>query len=515
MKNKILYILAVTGLFVLTSCGDFGDMNLDPNHPLQVDTRFLFTRACQGTTFAVYSNAPAPSVDTYDPWSQIYPQYFAEGKNIQFTEFSVVDFDTRIYYNTFLRNLKLIIDMNEDPEQKMTEFVISMGSNENQIAAAKTLRAFYYMHMTDILGMLPFSEALMGDEGNFTPKYDTQKDIYDALDAELNEAYTMFDESSSLSSKYDILFNGNISKWKKLNASLRMLMAIKLSDVDPNIGKTRFSKAYQDGGIESNTDNLRYRYLNETDNMNPLHDNMIVSARVDFAPSKTIVDALLNLKDPRVFSYAIPNPQGKFDAVPFGVPRAEIVNYVGKIAMFNPKLYEMNAPVTIISAARMLLIEAEAAVRGWINADPETLYNQAIAMSFAEKDFESDLAKYDPEELQELMDLYDFVTDLDAYIAQPSVALTGTDQQKIEKIAMQRWLNGFLEDGIEAWSDWRRLNVPKLDPGRATIETHIPYRRFYYLQDYETNMANYKAAIAAQGPDNFDTRVWWDVADNH
>ena len=167
-------------------------MNLDPNHPSQADTRFLFTRACQGTTFAVYSSAPAPSVNTYDPWSQIYPQYFAEGKNIQFTEFSVVDFNTGIYYHTFLRNLKLIIDMNEDPEQKTTEFVASMGSNENQIAAAKTLKAFYYMHMTDILGMLPFFEALMGDEGNFTPKYDAQKDIYDALDTELNEAYSIF-----------------------------------------------------------------------------------------------------------------------------------------------------------------------------------------------------------------------------------------------------------------------------------------------------------------------------------
>lgn len=509
MKNKILIILAIIGFTVFTSCGDYGDMNLDPNNPSQADTRFLFTRACQGTTFAVYTSAPAPSASMYEPWSQLYPQYFAEALNIQYTEFSIVDFNTSQYYNTFLRNIQLLIAMNEDPEQKTTAFVGAMGSNENQIAAAKTLKAFYYMHMTDIVGMIPFSEALLGDEGNFNPKYDTQKDIYTALDTELNEAYSMFNESGSLNGDYDILYGGDISKWKKLNASIRMLMAIKLSDVEPATGKTRFAKAFQDGGIRNNADNLVYQYLNETANMNPLFDNMLnAGARRDFAPAKTIVDALVQYKDPRLLSYAIPSPQRTWDAVPFGVVRAEISGYKGKIVMFNPKLYQINTPITIISASRMLLVEAEAAVRGWISADAASLYKQGIAASFENKDFESDIPNYDDAELA------NFVIGLDDYVAQPLVEFTGTDQGKLEKIAMQRWLNGFNENGIEAWSDWRRFNVPKLDPGRATTITHVPYRRFYYLPDYETNKTNYDAAIAAQGPDNFDTRVWWDVADN-
>lgn len=520
MKNNIYILLIFISAISLQSCGDFGDINIDPNNPSQADTRFLFTRAMQGTTFAVFSSAPAPSTSTYDPFSQLYPQYLAECQNIQYTQFGIVDFNMGIYYHTFLRNLKFIIDLNNDENQKGTEFVAKMGSNANQIAVARTLEAFYYMHMTDVVGMIYYSEALQGDDDNFTPKFDTQKDIYADLDAKLNAAYAQFNESEGLNGVYDILFGGNVSKWKKLNASLRMMMAIKLADVDPATGKARFAKAYKDGGIKTNADNMRYRYLPETANMNPLHDNMEISKRKDFSPSKTIVDALLEYKDPRVLTYGIPNPLNKWEAVPFGVPRNKISEYKEKIVMLHPKLYAMDAPITIVSAAKMLLVEAEAAVRGWISADAAALYKEAIVQSFAEKGCATEIAYYQnnkPDVWSEWTTEYGFVTNVDDYIAQPNVALSGSAQEKIERIAMQRWLNGFMEDGLEAWSDWRRLNVPKLYPGDAAGGSikHIPYRRFYYLGDYEVNKDNYDAAISAQGDDNFDTRVWWDVADNN
>lgn len=485
MMKRINYIaLALTGLISVTGCGDFGDINVDPNNPSKADTRYLFTYACKKVPLFTM-------VGTYDPWNQLYPQYLAERQNIQYSGYAMTDFNTGSYYYETIRNLNDVISLNTDEATINEPNVAQMGSSNNQIAASRTLRAFVYMHLTDILGMIPYSEALKGEEGFFNPKYDTQEFIYQDLDRELSEAYVQFDEQGTLNSSFDILYNGNIARWKKLNASVRMMMAIKLSDVDPSTGKARFAKAYADGGMTDNADRLEYKFLAEDANQNPLYAN-IVLGRKDFAPSKTILDQLLAYNDPRVEAYADPNSAGEYAGVPFGITQTEITEYKD-CATFDPRYYQQNSPMVVISPSHIFLIEAEAALRGWIEADAEALYKAGITASFGQ---------------------YDLAGEVDAYYAQPAIAFTGSDQEKIEKVAMQRWLGNYMQDGVEAWSDWRRLNVPKLKPGSAATVTHIPYRRHYYPDDYTTNMVNYNAAIAIQGADNFDTRVWWDVADN-
>lgn len=484
MKYNKYIAFALTGLITFTGCGDFGDINVDPNNPSSADTRYLFTYACKKVPLFTM-------VGTYDPWNQLYPQYLAERQNIQYSGYAMTDFNTGSYYYETLRNLNDIISLNTDEATMTQPNVSQLGSASNQIAVSRTLRAFIYMHLTDILGMIPYSEALKGEEGAFHPKYDTQEFIYEDLDRELSEAYLQFDESGTLDNSYDILYGGNIARWKKLNASVRMMMAIKLSDVDPASGKERFAKAYADGGMTDNDDRLEYKYLAEAANQNPLYAN-IVLGRKDFVPSKTILDQLLAYNDPRVEAYADPNSAGEYAGMPFGITQTEITAYKD-CATFDSRYYQQNSPMVVISPSHIFLIEAEAALRGWITADAEALYKAGIAASFGQYDMESKA---------------------DAYCEQPAIAFSGTEQEKIEKIAMQRWLANYMQDGVEAWSDWRRLNVPKLKPGTAATVTHIPYRRHYYPDDYTTNMANYNAAIAIQGADNFDTRVWWDVADN-
>lgn len=485
--NKIKFItIALAGMMAFTGCGDFDDLNVDPNNPSKPDTRFLFAYACK--------KVPTLSmVSTFNPWTQIYPQYITEGRSIQFTSFSQPYFGTSSYYTETLRNLDGVIKLNTDEATRNQSNVLLFGTPANQLAASRTLRALFYMSLTDAQGMIVYSEAHKGDDGNFTPKYDTQEFIYTDLEKELTEAYAQFDESGTLDKNFDILYAGNISRWKKLNASIRMMMAIKLSDVAAGVGKERFAKAYADGGMKTNEEMLAYKYLLETANQNPLYDNMVVSNRRDFAPSKTILDQLLAYNDPRVGAYAVPNSKGEYAGVPFGLLQADIVNYKDCSA-FNERYYKQNSPVVVISPSHILLIEAEAALRGWISADADALYKAGITASFEQ---------------------YELADQAPAYYEQAAIKLDGSVAQKIEKVAMQRWLGNFMQDGIEAWSDWRRLNVPKLKMGPNSLVEHIPFRMTYNNPDYNTNMDNYNAVLATQGPDNISTRVWWDVAPNN
>lgn len=509
MKNKYIDKIAAfacTGL-LLVSCGNFEDTNVDPNNPSQPNTSMLFTTALRELPFCVFNTSGNALSDAenslYNPWTQLYPQYFSERQNVQFGRYQIPTSDIGNFYRYHLKGLKQIIDLNSDESTKNETYVLTLGSSENQIAVARTVSDMFYRYFTDMFGMIVYSEALQGDDGNFTPKLDSQKDVYEGLHKDLKEAYDQFDEEGTLNSQYDIVYDGDIAKWKKANASVRMMMAIKLSDVDPEKGKAWFIEAYNDGVIESNEDNLVYKYYANAENENLLYYNNVTEGRRDFCPCKTIVDKMNELSDPRRPFYFTTNTAGEYKGIPIGLAQTDIAKYNKDNSFFNANLYKQNTPVIIISAARMKLIEAEAAVRGWISADAETLYKEGIQLSMEAK---ANLVGAKVEEIS---------SEIATYLESAGVKFAGTSDDKIKLIALQRWINGYLEDGIEAWSDWRRLNYPVLNVGPAVNEiTHIPYRRVYGSDDKSANQASFEAAIAEQGTDNYNTRVWWDVADN-
>ena len=476
------------GILLFSRCDDFGSVNVDPNNPSQANTRSLFL-------YAAFYVPDFGWMGNYDPWNQLYPEYITERSNVQYTKFLLSAYSPGTCQRYAIRNLEDIIEYNQNEATKNEGWVIAFGSADNQIAVAHTLRGFLYMHITDILGAVPYSEANKAQEGLYTPKYDTQEFIYTDLDDKLTKAYALFDESGKLDGDFEIFYKGDVSKWKKLNASVRMMMAIKLADVAPEIAKERFTRAYADGGITDNADLFEYKYLPENANANPLWENMILDGRRDFVPSAQIVDQLKALGDPRLKAYALPNNRGEYRAIPFGtLPEVLSTDYQdGTHCSFPEKYYAQDAPWVLITPSYMYLLAAEAAVRGWISADPEVLYKAGIRASF---DQHPETAGYD----------------LEAYYNQPEVRLSGSREEKITKIGLQAWLANYMQDGVEAWSTWRRLNVPHLEPGEANANPeldHIPYRRCYSPTDFSTNQANYDAAIAVQGEDSFDTKVWW------
>ena len=414
-----------------------------------------------------------------------------------------------------LKNLQYIIEWNQDPEQKDLPNVTSLGSSNNQIAAAMTLQAFYYMNLTDILGPIVISEAFKGSSDEiWRPKYNTQKEVYDYLDKSLNEAYALFDTNGTLNASADANYGGDITKWKKLNASLRMVAAIKLSDVDPATGKSRFAKAYSDGGMTEADDGLFHTHDDLNWNMMYYWNNPTnPSASFCNAPNYYIVNEMKQLQDPRMFKYfdiegylgtRDPEkfPRDSYDSfygVPFGLnDNTSVSKWVPYACSISMKMLAMDAKLPVITAARVLLTEAEAAQRGWISADAKKLYEAGIKASFDQ--WGADGA--------------------DDYIASAAVALkSGNDA--LEQIALQRWIAGYLSDGVQAWADWRRTDVPKLLVGPAAVTqgltNHYPYRLAYSPSvDKDLNGENYEEALKdlRGGADDRDSRVWWDVNPN-
>ena len=506
----LLSVLAASILFTACNPHEFGDINKDPNNPSTPFTNYLFTSACTYVPYFVLGSA----TNGYDPWQQEWTGYISESKNNQYGPLNTTaQYSTSTIYLYALRNLDQIINMNEDEEQKDLSNVGILGSNNNQIAVAKTLSAFYYMSLTDIIGPIVMSEAFKGKSDDlWKPKYDPQEQVYKQLDDMLIDAYGKFEESGDFNGAADVLYGGNIAKWKKFNASLRMLAAIKLCDVDPANGKSRFAKAYADGGMTGNEDSFMFTYDDLTWNrlyywVSPDYSG----AGFNAVPNKFIVDQMKEFKDDRMWSYfdiegyrgsrdpeIFPRDQhSSFYGVPFGLTSNDAVNaWTDCCASINYDLLGMSATVPVIPAARVLLTEAEAAYRGWISADAKTLYEAGIKASFEQWG----------------------VKTADAYIASPAIAYNAANG--LEQIALQRWIASYMSDGVEAWSDWRRLDIPKMPVGPGAFDsgkTHYPYRLGYYSDtDIAYNEANYLEAVKdlRGGVDDTNSRVWWDVADN-
>lgn len=515
--KSIAASLVIAGSALMTSCdpSDFGNINDNPNYPTDSYTYMQFKHA------AMYVRNFIMTSSSYDPWPMEWSGYLAEAKNNQYGTLETTnDFGTGSYYYYPIKDLTKIIQANENEETKNTVAVTAFGSNNNQIGVCKTLRAFFFMTLSDIQGPIAYSEALQGDEGVFSPKFDAQKDVYAALDQELVAAYNMMDASSSLSSD-DIFFGGDVAKWKKLNASLRMMMAIKLADVAPADGASRFAKAYADGAMTNVDDSFEYTF--DTNNYAWFYaiGNQSYASRSNyFAPNKVFVDALKEYQDPRLFTYCTVGTDGRFaylgtvagaDSKDFnaykGVPHGlesngAVGNAIVGACSVAPRYCETTPAYGLITTARTLLVEAEAATLGWINADAADLYARGIQASF---DYEAGKdAGFDASQAT-------------AYIA--AHPLPAAKDAALKEIVMQRFFAGFLTDGIEAWSDWRRYNVPTLPMYEGQIlagRTSYPYRLSFSSTDYANNNDQVVAALKdlSNGKDDAWSRVWWDVADN-
>ena len=142
MKYIKLLFLSLSFAATFTACDmtDFGDINKDPNEPSEANTGMLFTYAC---TYVKYFSMNS---NYYYPWTQMYPGYMSEKNNNQYGAFGGPTMSTSSYYLYPLKNCEKIIDFNSDEAEKGKPAIVQFGDNANQIAVARTLMGFIYMH---------------------------------------------------------------------------------------------------------------------------------------------------------------------------------------------------------------------------------------------------------------------------------------------------------------------------------------------------------------------------------
>jgi hypothetical protein len=313
----------------------------------------------------------------------------------------------------------------------------------------------------------------------------------------------------------DYLNDGIVSKWEKYANSIRLRMLIRASgamDVAADVSQI-LSNPGTYPLVESNDDNIMLIKAGDLQATTSSGSGGIRSAmetwgQYDIAP-KAVCDNMLDRNDPRLVIMFDPNINGEYkgmDPLANSTTQNQLLSD-GMIARYDTATFTRNNlfPGWVIGAAEVSFLKAEAYQKGLATGDAKAAYEKGISQSIdfyynvnGTGTFRDPLPRPTGEEIN-------------AYINHPKVSWAANGD-KMELIAIQKWLDTGLGNMTQTWSELRRLNKPMLefmpDNNSASGQTLPPVRWLYPSSEAALNGDNY-AAVSSK--DNLKTKIFWDL----
>jgi hypothetical protein len=364
--NTIGILLSV--LFVTNSCEDFDEMNQNPDKPLVTTSAWLatdmITTITSKTAMRTTGFKQPYNLAKYVLWTELQP-------DLQYNKLGRSNFTDKL---TPLRNVDDMIRYATTPELK-----------NSYTALGHFIRAWQFFQLSMRVGDVPYSEAIQGNKGIIKPKYDTQKDVFKGIIAELDAANDLFSKGSNIPG--DFIYNGNIDQWRRLNNSFELYVLINLcnktGDSDLNV-VNKFKEVAQRPLMRDFNDNFAITFNGSKGYCYPWSNTQtdLNEFTIYTMLSTTYIDLLKNAKDRRLFYVAEPAASllaaGKsasdFDAYIGIEPSDEYSKTIshkddGSYSDLN-KRYVLSGtaePVGLLCHWDVQFILAEAAVRNWIS----------------------------------------------------------------------------------------------------------------------------------------------------
>ncbi len=509
MKKLMIGVLFLSLFAIGCDTDELHDLNINPQALSEVEMNYLFTSAQLGT-----ASGGSRGDNRYIDWRTNMGMFghaiqqianvsggIAPGdKYTDNDETNAAPWD--FLYNDVLQNLEEIL-------KQTGTGGFEDGKRPNLRQAARILRAYNFMRLTDYYGNVPYTEALKGRDGIFFPKYTPQEEIYTDLLKEVSEAVKGFGAANAGDgfANADLFYQGDVDKWKKFGNTLLLRMALRISKVDAAKAGQYATAAISGGLMTSNADMAFIKTAlgpSEWTNQNGISRAFAAGDGGQPSPlSATLVNWLKAKNDPRlmIFSGGVNGdltPE-KQVGLPNGLDAGGLQTLLGKagadpmkeFSVINTKLLNDDENYVFMNYSEAEFLLAEAAERNIGGAtDAAGHYNKGVKAALQQ------YAHYDAS-----FTVADAVAD--AYVAANPYA-------GLESIGEQMWVSKFF-NWWDAWSDWRRTGFPKLTPvnypGNLTGGT-IPRKLRIPNGEVASNSANFGAGASL--PNEYTTRVWWD-----
>ena len=410
------------------------------------------------------------------------------------------------------------------------------GKTETQFpevfALAQILKISAWHKATDMFGPIPYKEA---GKGLITVPYDSQEEVYKSMFKELSDAIEVLTKyadngNSKLLPNADAVYAGDVHKWVVYANSLMLRLAMRVYYADAALSKKYALQAvnHSYGVMKTKDDEAKMERGASLEFKNNL--DVLINQYNECRMGSSMLAYLGGYQDPRLPKYfntstvsqaVTVGTYGKYS----GVPTGHDVSSNDAFKDSSRPAITSTTPTYWMRASEVYFLLAEAALHGFaVGGTAESLYEKGIEMSFEENGIaSSEVADYMSSGLKP--SAYSFhLTNPGVNVDVPAVteattAWSGTDEEKLEKIMIQKWI-ALYPNGQEAWTEYRRTGYPKLHSvvtnySNGEIDSEIGIRRMRFPTNKSTSaedIANLESArkLLRGGLDKAGTRLWWD-----
>lgn len=410
------------------------------------------------------------------------------------------------------------------------------GKTETQFpevfALAQILKISAWHKATDMFGPIPYKEA---GKGLITVPYDSQEEVYKSMFKELSDAIEVLTKyadngNSKLLPNADAVYAGDVHKWVVYANSLMLRLAMRVYYADAALSKKYALQAvnHSYGVMKTKDDEAKMERGASLEFKNNL--DVLINQYNECRMGSSMLAYLGGYQDPRLPKYfntstvsqaVTVGTYGKYS----GVPTGHDVSSNDAFKDSSRPAITSTTPTYWMRASEVYFLLAEAALHGFaVGGTAESLYEKGIEMSFEENGIaSSEVADYMSSGLKP--SAYSFhltnpSVNVDApALTQATTEWTGTDEEKLEKIMIQKWI-ALYPNGQEAWSEYRRTGYPKLHSAisnysNGEVDSEVGIRRMRFPTNKSTSaedIANLESArkLLRGGLDKAGTRLWWD-----
>lgn len=511
IKQYALWTIMALSLFSCTK--RYAEINTNPYALTSVgklEFGYMFTRAESGACM---------NQGYYQTVQNLYADLYAQFFSLNTTSFST---DRYVMNDGWLGRLGTVTYVFAMPN--LQTIMANSDSTSGEYALANIMWVYAFHHLTDYFGPVAYVHA---GESNSSLPYDSQETIYMDFFKRLNSAVTALKNlnQTSVFGSFDIIYGGNVQQWIRFANTLRLRLALRVSNVLPAVAKQQAEAAVA-GGVM--TDISHSAWITRSLNGGDGNGLARIASFNEFNMSSTMASYMKGYNDPRIAKYFQPAvSNGTYRGIRNGTAATDLNNPMNKNnqvsdigtywVTWNGTAWTPNltAKQPVMYAAEAYFLMAEGALNGW-NMGGQT------AQALYEKGIETSMKQWgitDPTVISNYEQSTAVPVAPGDVANSPAVATTpikwaGTESVQRAQIGTQKWLAIF-PDGFEGWAEYRRSGYPVMYPVLESDNADLPAGSFiqrlpYPSSEYSTNNAEVtKGVQLLNGPDKVSTKLWW------